>query len=110
MTKKQSEGNSKEPQGRNWTARPYQQTSLDKFHEGKRRQVLIWHRRAGKDNYALNLASGEADEHIGTYWHLYPTHVQAKRAIWNGIDKTGQRFTEQAFPLDTRKAPTVTTA
>lgn len=87
-----------------WTPRPYQQDALDAFHDGKRRQILIWHRRAGKDNFALNLAAGEADAHVGTYWHLYPTHVQAKRAIFNGIDKRGVRFLDQAFPLDRRVA------
>ncbi len=89
---------------REWTARPYQQTALDKFHDGKRRQILIWHRRAGKDNFALNLAAAEAEQHVGTYWHLYPTHVQAKRAIFNGIDKTGIRFIDQAFPKANRAA------
>lgn len=89
---------------RQWTARPYQQDAMDAFHAGKRRQVLIWHRRAGKDNYALNLAAGEMENNVGTYWHLYPTHVQAKRAIFNGIDKTGVRFIDQAFPPDNRVA------
>lgn len=87
-----------------WTPRPYQGNAIEKFDGGKRRQMLIWHRRAGKDNFALNLASREADHEIGTYWHLYPSHVQAKRAIWNGIDKDGMRFLDQAFPQDTRRA------
>jgi len=81
-----------------WTPRPYQRTALEKFDSGLRRQILIWHRRAGKDNFALNLAAGEMKKQTGTYWHLYPTHVQAKRAIWNGIDKTGHRFIDLAFP------------
>jgi hypothetical protein len=86
-----------------WTARPYQQDALDQFDAGKRRQVLIWHRRAGKDNFALNLASREAQREPGSYWHLFPTHVQARRAIWEGIDKTGIRFLDQAFPPEVRK-------
>ena len=88
---------------KSWTARPYQQDSLDAFHDGQRRQICIWHRRAGKDNYALNLASDEAQETVGSYWHLYPTHVQARRAIWEGIDKSGVRFLDQAFPEEIRK-------
>lgn len=83
--------------------RPYQQTARDKFREGLRRQVLIWHRRAGKDIDSLDFAAEQAESEVGTYWHLYPTHVQAKRAIWNGIDaKTGERFIDRAFPKSGR--------
>lgn len=96
--RRRSRSHSGEMEVPTWTARPYQQDALDAFHDGKRRQLLIWHRRAGKDNFALNLASQESRETVGTYWHLYPTHVQARRAIWNGIDKTGVRFIDQAFP------------
>lgn len=79
--------------------RPYQQDARDAFHDGLRRQILIWHRRAGKDIDTLDFAAEEAAENVGTYWHLYPTHVQAKRAIWNGVDaQTGERFLERAFP------------
>jgi hypothetical protein len=38
-------------------------------------------------------------ERVGSYWHLFPFHIQAKRAIWKGIDaRTGQRFIDRAFP------------
>lgn len=77
---------------------------MDAFNAGARRLILIWHRRAGKDNFALNLAGGEMQTDIGTYWHLFPMHVQAKRAIWNGIDNDGQRFIDQAFPKELRAA------
>ena len=90
-------------QARNWTARPYQQDSLDAFDDGKRRQVLVWHRRAGKDNYALNLASREAERTPGTYWHLFPKHVQARKAIFEGISNDGVRFIDQAFPESIRE-------
>lgn len=86
-----------------WTARPYQQDSLDAFDDGKRRQLLVWHRRAGKDNYALNLASREASTVTGTYWHLFPKHVQARKAIWEGISRDGVRFLDQAFPESIRE-------
>lgn len=87
-----------------WQARPYQQDALDQFDAGKRRQELIWHRRAGKDNFGLNLAGRESQNVIGTYWHLFPTQVGAKRAIWNGIDSHGERFIDQAFPKSRRVA------
>jgi hypothetical protein len=85
------------------TLRPYQQTARDKFDEGIRRHIWIWHRRAGKDISGLDLAADQARTEVGTYWHLYPTHVQAKRAIWNGIDaREGVRFLERAFPSEHR--------
>jgi len=83
--------------------RPYQRTPREKFREGLRRQMWIWHRRAGKDIAGLDHAAEQAETEVGTYWHLYPTHVQGKRAIWNGIDaQTGERFLERAFPLANR--------
>jgi len=69
------------------------------FHAGKRYQYHAWHRRAGKDWFGMHLAAQQARKEIGTYWHLLPKHIQAKRAIWNGIDhKTGRRFLELFFP------------
>lgn len=83
--------------------RPYQQTVRDKFSAGIRRHILIWHRRAGKDIFALDQAASQAFEKIGNYWHLYPTHVQARRAIFNGIDARAKiKFLDRAFPPDRR--------
>lgn len=63
------------------------------------RFMLIWHRRAGKDREGLELIREEADHRVGSYWHLYPLHVQAKRAIWNGVDPgTGTRLLDLVFP------------
>lgn len=88
--------------------RPYQAEARQAFRDGLRRQVLIWHRRAGKDIDSLDMAAGEAVREVGTYWHLYPTHVQAKRAIWNGIDaRAGVRFIDRAFPKAERAATRV---
>ena len=85
------------------TLRPYQKTPREKFLEGLRRQMLVWHRRAGKDIDSLDFAAEQAEQKVGTYWHLMPTAVQAKRALWNGIDaKTGERFIDRAFPPQNR--------
>jgi hypothetical protein len=63
------------------------------------RSFLAWHRRAGKDVYALDFAHDRAMERVGQYWHMFPFHVQARRAIWKGIDaRTGERFIDRAFP------------
>jgi phage terminase large subunit len=63
------------------------------------RFLVIWHRRAGKDRTGLELIRDEAEKNVGSYWHLYPLAVQAKRAIWNGVDPgSKQRLLELVFP------------
>jgi hypothetical protein len=71
--------------------------------EDIRRFFLAWHRRAGKDVFGLDFARERLLERVGNYWHLFPFHVQARRAIWKGIDaRTGQRFIDRAFPKSMR--------
>ncbi|GAF84895.1 unnamed protein product, partial [marine sediment metagenome] len=88
----------------NWEPRPYQLEALKAFDEGKRRQSLIWHRRAGKDSFSLNLTAREMQLNVGTYWHLFPLQTQARKAIWSGIGADGRKFLEQAFPKELRAA------
>lgn len=82
--------------------KPYehQKTVIDKFVEEQiRRFYLVWHRRAGKDVFMLDFFNDRMQERVGNYWHLFPFHVQAKRAIWKGIDvRDGVRFIDRAFP------------
>lgn len=87
-----------------WLPRPYQADVRAAFAQGINRHVLIWHRRAGKDSFGLNIADELRRDQVGTYWHLFPLHTQAKKAIWFGIDKSGQRFIDQAFPKSERAA------
>jgi len=88
----------------NWIPRHYQLDALRAFDNGKRRQSLIWHRRAGKDSFAMNLAAIKSHQQIATYWHLFPLQTQARKAIWHGIDADGRKFLDQAFPEAIRKA------
>jgi phage terminase large subunit len=82
----------------NWVPRPYQFDLYDDFIEGRhKRYVAVWHRRAGKDLTAIHMTVQKMMERVGTYWHVFPTYQQAKKAIWHGADKNGQRFL-QAFP------------
>lgn len=68
------------------------------------RFFLAWHRRAGKDVFGLDFARERAHERVAAYWHLFPFHVQARRAIWKGIDsRTGERFIDRAFPEHIRE-------
>jgi hypothetical protein len=83
-----------------WEPRHYQTDKIQQFDKGVMRHFYVWHRRAGKDNFGLNITRDQSQKRVGTYWHLFPLHVQARRAIWNGMDNEGVRFIEQAFGTD----------
>ena len=81
-----------------WPLRPYQQLVEDKFQEGIQRHLLIWHRRAGKDVFSISKARQECVKRVGAYVHFFPKHIQARRALWQGIDpKKSARFIDIAF-------------
>jgi len=88
----------------NWTPRDYQKPALRAFGQGIKRLVLIWHRRAGKDDVALNVAAVEAMRQVGEYWHMLPEAAQSRKAIWEAVDPhTGKRRIDQAFPMELRE-------
>lgn len=73
----------------NFTPRSYQLPVLEAFDSGIRYGVLIMHRRAGKDKTAWNLMIKKALERVGVYFYFLPTYSQAKKVIWDNIDKDG---------------------
>ncbi len=72
--------------------------------KGCKRAILVWPRRAGKDTVSLAWSCWKMlkDGPI-TVWHLFPEKEQARKALWNGINKDGQRFMDLAFPPEIRK-------
>ena len=88
----------------NWKARPYQVAAWKAWRCGVKRFLLIWHRRAGKDDWALNLTAVAAHKRVANYWHCLPMYEQARKAIWEAINPhTGRRRIDEAFPLALRK-------
>ncbi len=87
-----------------WRPRGYQMAAWGALERGIRRIVLLWHRRAGKDSLCLNWVAAQSQLRIGIYWHMLPTSTQARKVIWEGIDKQGRKFLDQAFPLELRKS------
>lgn len=84
--------------------RPHQAEARDKLRAGIRRQFLAWHRRAGKDAFALQTHSEQMQLRAGNYWHLYPLQAHARRAIWEGVDPhSGLRYIDRYFPLEHRE-------
>src|SRR6056297_2629741 len=87
-----------------WRPLLHQTRLYREFGHGKqfKRGCAVWHRRAGKDSVALNLTARDMFRRVGTYWHLFPEQTQARRAIWNGIDREGRRIIDQFLPPEVR--------
>jgi phage terminase large subunit len=76
----------------NFRPRAYQLPILKALDSGVKRAVWIVHRRGGKDKTAFNYTIKRAAQKVGVYFYFLPTYTQAKKVIWDGIDKDGTRF------------------
>lgn len=85
-----------------YNPRGYQKNFWKAFDTGKKRLLLIWHRRAGKDKSCLNLVAREMQRRVGAYYYFLPTGTQARKVIWEGMDFNGFRFMDH-FPHELRK-------
>lgn len=86
-----------------WKPRDYQRPAWESWLNGCSRQLLIWHRRAGKDEINLEQHAVGAFNRVGTYWHMLPEYAQARKAIWTAINPhTGRRRIDEAFPHEIR--------
>lgn len=83
-----------------WAPRPHQLPLWNALHDGVRRAVGVWHRRAGKDSVSANFTACEAFETPGLYWHCGPTQQQVRKFVWNNIDAQGRRVIDQVYPKD----------
>ncbi len=76
--------------------RPYQIPLLKAMQSGFKRFVCVWHRRSGKD--LTMLAAGVLPkmlERVGTYFYIFPTYSQGKKALWDGIDRDGVKIMDR---------------
>jgi hypothetical protein len=62
---------------------------LKALDSGKKRAVITWHRRSGKDKTCWNYMIKKAFEKVGTYFYFLPSYSQAKKVIWDNIDNDG---------------------
>lgn len=76
----------------NFTPRPYQLDVFKAFDRGIKRHVLVWHRRAGKDLLAFNLAVREMLKSKSSCFYFFPTYAQGRKVIWDSITKDGFGF------------------
>lgn len=86
-----------------WKPRGYQMPAWAAVERGVLRHALAWHRRAGKDEFALARTAVGAFERVGGYWHMLPMANQARKAIWDAVNpRTGKRRIDDAFPIELR--------
>ena len=89
-----------------WDPRPYQVPAWRFLDRGGLRAALCWHRRAGKDAFGMNWTACAAHDRIGVYWHMLPTQKQARKVIWDRIDRdTGRKAIDLVFPPALRRKP-----
>lgn len=86
----------------NFTPRPYQLPFFQAMDGGKRRAVLVDHRRAGKDKSAFNFMVKESFRRVGVYYYFFPTYQQGRKVLWDGIDRDGFKFLDH-IPAAVRK-------
>ena len=55
----------------------------------KKRALLRWHRRAGKDKACLAYMFKEMVRRTGIYYYFLPNYQQGRKIIWEGIDRDG---------------------
>jgi len=90
-----------------WVPMAHQQPVWTAMASGSvKRAALAWHRRAGKDSFAINFLAYKAMQDPGVYWHMLPTGTQARKVIWNGVDRHGRKVIDQAIPKVLRVSST----
>ena len=74
----------------------------------KKRAVLVWHRRAGKEKTCWNYLISQALQKVGIYYYFFPHFAQGRKILWDGIDKQGMRFLDHlpACLIDGKKNST----
>jgi len=76
--------------------RDYQYDVWDSFfNKGIKRFINVWHRRAGKDETWLNTMIAASQLRVGTYLYTLPKLNQARKVIWDGIDRDGKSFLDR---------------
>jgi hypothetical protein len=73
----------------NFTPREYQLKLFKALDGGKKRAILRWHRRAGKDKCCWAYQVKEAAKIAGNYFYVFPTKTMARQALWENVDSSG---------------------
>jgi len=88
-----------------WLPRQHQQRLWEHLQAGCKRAMVVWHRRAGKDEICLHHTATAMVTRPANYWHCLPEFGQGRKAIWTAINShTGKRRIDEAFPPQLREA------
>jgi len=87
----------------NFVPRWYQLPVFKAIDNGFKRAVCVWHRRAGKDLSLINILLSQAFKRVGSYFYLFPKYTQARKVIWDGMDRNGITFLSR-IPNELRTA------
>ena len=71
--------------------------------EKKKRAILCWPRRSGKDITAWNYLIRQALKRVGVYFAMYPTYSQGKKIIWDTVTNDSMRFIDYIPPILIKK-------
>lgn len=82
----------------NYKCRDYQVAFWEAMKAGKKRAVLVWHRRAGKEKTCWNYLLTKAVQKIGIYYYFFPHFSQGRKILWDGVDKDGFRLLHHIPP------------
>ena len=83
-----------------WEPWPHQMAAWDAvIMRNVKRNVWVWHRRAGKDQTALNAMVVKAHERVGMYWYVFPEYKQGREVFWDGFRDDGRKFRD-AIPKE----------
>ena len=91
----------------NYEPRSYQMPLWEYLEGGGKRAAAVWHRRAGKDLFAINWLATQALQRVGTYWHILPTYRQARKVVWEGRTREGVRFLDAFGPSAPNPGPLI---
>lgn len=75
-----------------FSPRDYQLPVLRAIDQGKKRIVIVWHRRSGKDKSMFNALVKRMVQNVGQHFYFFPTYEQGRKALWEAIDKDGFRL------------------
>jgi len=87
-----------------WRPRDYQRAAWEALETGTKRACLVWHRRAGKDLFAINWTASQIFQRVGLYWHVLPTYRQGRKVVWEGRTRDGRAFLDH-FPDGNNAGP-----
>jgi len=69
----------------------YQKEFVQNFKD-KKRALLVYHRRAGKDLLCWTYLIKRAFHEKGNYFYIFPEYAQARKALWDSITEDGRSY------------------